>query len=198
MWRLRMPHALLIALASAPGLAGCATTIVVPPPAPADPVDVYVIDHGRTTSLAIAASDGGMLRYAYGDWDYYALGRNDFWHGVAALLWPTQAGLGRGVLEGPLTPDSVRRQLTAIEAIHALRVERTLSLAFERRMDALFDSRRGTRVDNAAYRLSFVHHPRPYTYFWNSNHAVASWLRELGCRTQGWPARASWRVVTTP
>jgi hypothetical protein len=183
--RSRLPHALLFTLVAASGLPGCATTSIVPPPVPADPIEVFVLDHGRTTSLAIAASDGGMLRYAYGDWDYYALGRNDFLHGVAAVLWPTQAGLGRGVLEGPPTEASLRRQLTGLEAIHALRVERALGREFERRMEALFDSRRETRVDNHLYKLSFVHHPRPYTYFWNSNHAVASWLRELGCVTRG-------------
>jgi hypothetical protein len=194
-WRLPIPHALLLALVSAPGLPGCVTTTIIPPPAPADPVNVFVLDHGRTTSLAIAASDGGILRYAFGDWNYYALRKNDSLHGLAALLWPTQAGLGRSELEGPATLDSVRRQMPGLEAIHPVRVERALALPFERKMEALFYSRRETRVDNDVYRLSFVHHPRPYTVLWNSNHAVASWLRELGCQTRGWPARASWRVA---
>ncbi|MGH8131352.1 MAG: hypothetical protein ACRES3_10915 [Steroidobacteraceae bacterium] len=193
--RVRAWLGLLLVQTLAFWLPGCATVTIIPPALPADPVNVFVLDHGRTTSLAIAASGGGLLRYAYGDWNYYALGKNDLWHGIAALFWPTQSGLGRGELEGPATVQSVQNQMPWLEAAHSVRVERALALAFEWKMEALFDSLRDTQVDNSLYRLSFVHYPRPYTVLWNSNHAVAAWLHELGCETRGWPLRASWRLA---
>lgn len=160
----------------------------------ADPVEVFVVDHGRSTSLVIPASQGGLLRYAYGDWQWYALGHQGVLRAVAALLWPTRAGFGRAVLEGPPSAARVRRQVLSVVEIHALRADRERVLAFERRMEGLYRSRRDTEVQSPWVGMSFVEHPRRYTYFWNSNHAVASWLRELGCETRGPSFSASWRV----
>jgi hypothetical protein len=182
-----------LALVALSTLTGCATRIVQPPVSTA-PARAFIVDHGRTSSLVIPASDGGLLRYAYGDWDYYALGKTDLPHGAAALLWPTRGALGRARLQAPTTPESVRLQVTPSHSIHVVHVEQSRVLAFERRMEALYDSRRATEVNNPANGMTFVHHPRRYTYFWNSNHAVATWLRELGCETRGLSFRASWRV----
>jgi hypothetical protein len=174
-------------------LAGCATT-VIPPESPADPVEVYIVDHGRTSSLIIPASGGGMLRYAYGDWNYYALGRRKLRDGIAAIFWPTRSGLGRAELRGDVGELTVRAQALSIQSLHSVPTERARVREFEQRMEALYDERRDTEVESPSTGLSFVHHPRDYTYLWNSNHAVASWLRELGCETQGPSFRASWRV----
>lgn len=180
-------------ISAASTLTGCATT-VVPPAASAVPAEVFIVDHGRTSSLVIPASDGGMLRYAYGDWNYYALRKTGLWHGIAAVLWPTRSGLGRAKLHGPASPENLQRQVSSAHSVHAVRVERARVLDFERRMEDLYDSRRATEVENRPYGMTFVQHPRPYTYFWNSNHAVAAWLRELGCETHGPSFRANWRI----
>ena len=136
-----------------------------------------------------------MLRYVYGDWNYYALGKTDLLHGAAALLWPTRGTLGRARLQPPATLESLQSQLYASLSVHTVQVERARVLAFERHMEALYDSHRATEIENRVYGMTFVHHPRPYTYFWNSNHAVAAWLRELGCETHGPSFRANWRIV---
>jgi hypothetical protein len=177
-------------------MSGCTTTII-PSSDVREAGHVFVVDHGRTSSLVIPSNEG-MLRYAYGDWAYYALRKTDPWHGIAALLWPTQGALGRAQLAGPASAESVRTQLGGAHAVHAVRVERASIAAFERRMDALFRSRIETEVENVSYGLRFVHHPRPYTYWWNSNHAVASWLRELGCSTHGLSFHSAWRVRQPP
>lgn len=110
------------------------------------------------------------------------------------LQLPVERG-ARGSLHGPATLESVQEQIRSIESIHTVRVEHSRVLGFERIMEALYDSRRDTEVENRLYGMNFVHHPRPYTYYWNSNHAAASWLRELGCQTQGLSFRASWQVA---
>jgi hypothetical protein len=176
--------------------AGCAT-VIVPPVAPSDPVNVFVVDHGHTSSLVIPSPDGSLLRYAYGDWAWYALGQHNLGRGVAALLWPSQSGLGRAQLKGPSTVESVRWQVPSPVSIHPVPIDRARLLSFEHNMQALYHSRPDTEVSNPANGMTFVHHPRPYSYFWNSNHAVASWLRELGCATRGLSFEASWRVAAS-
>lgn len=177
-------------------LASCAT-VITPQAGLSEPVDVFVVDHGRTTSLIIPASDGRLLRYAYGDWNWYALGHHGSWNGISALFWPSEAGFGRGVLEGPATIDGIRARIRA-EEILPVPVDRTRLRAFEKRMEALYDSGRDGEVSNPEVGLSFVHDPQPYSAFSNSNHAVASWLRELGSKTRGFSFGANWRVSTEP
>lgn len=185
--------ALLVVSLCAWALASCAT-VITPQSALSDPVDVFVVDQGRTTSLVIPASGGKLVRYAYGDWNWYALGNHGVWDAISALFWPTRAALGRGVLEGPATIDGIRRQVPAPEEILSVPVDRARLLAFEQRMEALYDSGRDAEVSNPDVGMSFVHHPHAYTAFWNSNHAVASWLRELGNTTRGLSYCANWRV----
>jgi hypothetical protein len=175
-------------------LASCTTTIT-PQSALSEPAEVFVVDHGRTTSLVIPASDGSLLRYAYGDWDWYALGKHDPWRGIVALLWPTTGAFGRGLLDGPATIESVRLQVREIEHIHVVPVDRARLLAFETRMEALHGAARAGEVANADVDLIFVPHPHAYTALWNSNHAVAAWLRDLGSTTRGFTFNTRWRVA---
>jgi hypothetical protein len=177
----------------AAGLGGCATTVTLPAEA-ADPVEVFLIDQGRTASIVIPSSFGGLLRYAYGDWRWYALRETGLWRALVTLFWPTQGALGRGELEGPATLANVRARLARAERVHSLRIGRGRVEAFERQMEALYDSRRETEVESPTTGLRFVHDPRRYTYFHNSNHVVAGWLRELGCTTRGASFHSAWRI----
>jgi hypothetical protein len=191
--RLTFPPYLAVGLLVLGTLSACVTT-VIPPKSPVDPVEVFIVDHGRTTSLVIPSSEGEALRYAYGDWNWYALGHKDVYHGIAALLWPTGSGLGRADLRGS-TAAEISTQVHVVEALHVVQVDRERVRAFEKNMEGLYDTGREREVENREADLSFVPHPRPYSYFWNSNHAVASWLRELGCHTRGASFRARWRVI---
>src|SRR3546814_2814263 len=94
-------------------LGGCATEIV-PPPAPETPVRVGVLDHGRHARLVVELLADRVVRYAYGDWDWYALGRSGPAQAVAALFWPTRGALGRRRLPGPAEPESIGAQVPEI------------------------------------------------------------------------------------
>ena len=87
-------------------LAGCAT-VVVAPAAPEDPVPAFLLDHGGHASLVLPAEKGRLVRYAYGDFSWYALGRTGPGTGLAALAGGTPAALGRGELAGPAEARSV-------------------------------------------------------------------------------------------
>lgn len=182
----------LAALALAvPLLVGCASTIVAPCGSPPRQT-VYVLDHGRTSSLALPDETGGFVRYVYGDWRWYALNETTVLVGAAALLWPTRGALGRAASPSRITPDAGAP--VAYEQLHVLEVETQRVRELRRRLDALFSANAHDRVHNALYDLDFVPYPRRYSVLHNSNHVIVAWLEELGCEVQGIPLWSAWRV----
>jgi hypothetical protein len=172
----------------------CAT-VVIPPAAPADPRVVFLLDHGRSSSLVLPRPDGRAVRYAYGDWVWYALGRTGVTEGSAALLWPSRAAFGRRELPGPPTAAAIGEQIAVpIDRLYELIVEGGDVERLAASLEATYETNLHTRVHNPAADLEFVHHPRPYTAFHNSNTVVADWLRDLGCRVEGLRLFARWRV----
>jgi hypothetical protein len=174
-------------------LAGCSTTIV-PPLHVEQPVTVFLVDKGRTPSLVVPSGTGQLVRYTYGEWRWYALDETGALRGLAALLWPTQGAFGRAELPGPPTRETVERHLPGAVETLAVVVEAARVREFEQRMERLYADRRDTEVYAPHVRMHFVHHPRRYTWFRNSNHVVAAWLRELGCETRGLSYRSQWTV----
>ena len=172
-------------------------TTVVPPTRPADPATVFLVDFGRTPSLVLTVGDNRMVAYAYGDWAYYALRKQGAIDSVAALLWPTQGALGRKEMTGPATADTIRRGIGAeIQQLYEFEVEQQALERLQARLDRLHHDQASTATHS--YGMTFVHHPEPYTYWSNSNHTTADWLKDLGCEIRG-PAFSSWwRVRPRP
>ncbi len=174
--------------------AGCSTTIV-PPESPAEPVTAFLLDHGRTPSLILPTADSNMTRYVYGDWNWYALRNTGPLDGLRALFWPSQGTLGRRDLPGPPDAHIIRERVRAdtIQELLPITVARADVERLRRRLDE--EHRAGAQVAMAeALDIQFVPHPRKYSYFHNSNHAVAGWLRELGCEIPGPAFHSRWRV----
>jgi hypothetical protein len=175
-------------------LLGC-TNVVVPPPELQQPQPVFVLDHGRHASLVLPTAEGGLVRYAYGDWKYYAEASTGVAEASAAILLPTASGLGRRQLPEPATDAGVRQAFgITVEHYHAVIVERTAMAELRLELDSVFESNRETLIYNRGYDLEFVRYPRRYTIFRNSNWMVADWLRRLGCRVSGLLLLSKWRV----
>lgn len=177
-------------------LGGCGTTVITPPRA-LDPVPVFVLDHGRHTSLVLTAADGSLYRYAYGDWRYYAERDTGAWSALVALFWPTPGALGHRRLPGPPTAEAVERQVrVAIRALHVLQVERHRAQALHARLKGIIEVS-PQRLEVPEVDLVFVPHPRDYSLAHNSNQAVADWLGELGCAVSRRPVLSGWRITPT-
>jgi hypothetical protein len=160
---------------------------------PADPVPVFLVDFGYSSSLVLPAGEGTLVAYTYGDWRYYALRQRGVYESAAALLWPTRGTLGRAVITGPPDAETVRRGIGAgTEHVHALIVDRAAADALRRSLDEIHRAALGTAV--VSYGMTFVHHPSSYTYWSNSNRMTARWLAELGCDVRGPALGSHWRV----
>ncbi|HRP74080.1 MAG TPA: hypothetical protein PK725_00885 [Rhodocyclaceae bacterium] len=171
------------------------TSVIVPPEHVRDPVSVFVLDHGRHSSLVLPSDAGGAVRYSYGDWEYYALNQPGLGSGLRALLWPTPAALGQQLLAGQIDADSVVRQLRigVLESFE-VKVERAAVRQLQLELAGIFDGARETLHYSAAYDVHFVHHPEPYTINYNSNRMVGRWLQQLGCTITGRPVLSNWRI----
>lgn len=192
------PHRTAFLLIAAGFLGGCAATISVPP-APAEPRPVFVVDHGRHSSLVLVRADHGLVRYAYGEWRWYAKQDTGLWRVFPTLFARTTAALGRRELAGPPTEENLRRRIpVVVEAIYALPADPARVDALSANLDGLFEARRDTLHYNAAYDLEFVVHPEPYTLGHNSNHVVAEWLRQLAVEVRGTPLAGNWRLAPSP
>ncbi len=183
------------ALALCIALTGC-STIVRPPADVADPVEVVLLDHGRHTSLALPAEDAGMIRYAYGDWQWYALNQTGAIEAMGALLVPSSAALGRQWLGEDATPANVATsfRVPATEAHWRITVERHKVAHLRNELEQIFTDHQASMVYNPAYGLTFVPHPDSYSYLHGSNHVVADWLQRLGCTITGSRGSSSWQV----
>jgi hypothetical protein len=168
----------------------------VPPAAVVEPARVAVLDHGRHTSLLLEVpGEAAMVRYAYGDWRWYALGQTGVFEGIAALSG-NKSALGRKRLPGPLTPETVPRRVTVgIEEALYLDAEARDVRRLVATLDGIFAANTAERIDNTAYGLEFVPHPEPYGAFNNSNQMVARWLEALGCRVDGSAVYADWKLA---
>jgi hypothetical protein len=177
-------------------MTGCGTTVVIPPESPADPVPVFLLDHGRHTSMVLPAPDGTSVRYAYGDWRFYAERETGIGRALAAVLWPTESALGRRQLPGPATEEAVLAHVRVhVQEIHALSVESVRAETLRVQLDAWFET--GLVLESPEVDLSFVAHPKPYTLRHNSNAVIADWLIELGAGVNRRPIWAGWRVEDT-
>ncbi len=186
--------ALGLALLAVAGVAACATR-VVPPAGVAAPAKVAIIDHGRHTSLAVELPDGSAVRYAYGQWDWYALGKTGAFEGVRALFAGTQGALGRRHLPGPVEPAALAGQLGAtVEEIVVIEVDADAADRLVQRLDADFRAAPGPPLYQPQAGLAFVPQGGDYSLAHNSNQVVAGWLEDLGCRIEGPRTLASWRV----
>ncbi len=174
--------------------AGCSTT-VIPPEARTEPVTAFLLDHGSTSGLVLPGADSNMTCYVYGDWNWYALRNTGPIDGLRALFWPSQGTLGRFDFPGPPDAHIIRERLRAvtIQELLPITVARADVERLRRRLDE--EHRAGAQVATAeVLDFEFVPHHRRYSYLHNSNHAVAGWLRELGCEIRGPAFHSRWRI----
>jgi len=173
--------------ASAALLLSACVSAVVPPDAPEDPVSVVHRKEARHGGLLLPREEGGFVEYGFGDRDWYALGKDSWFHVFDTLLWPTMGTLGRREVEAS--------DLAGLERIYPhsrltpIVVGEAEIARLRERLEGEFAVRRETRVYNSDYALFFVEHEDGFWLLHNCHDAVAEWLRELGCTVARAPVR---------
>jgi hypothetical protein len=157
---------------------------------------VYVTDYGYHGRLVLPSRQGGLFQYAYGDWDYFALERQNWHNAIAALLIPTQGTLGRrkfndlAELQQVLGPNWQDFLLSfEVATSKAFDLEEALDIRFNQNID--------TSVFNPHNGLTFVKDDRDYTLLHNSNNELVKWLEDLDCQVRGFTTLPNFQIQNT-
>lgn len=187
-----------IGLAAALSFSLTACALRVTPPIELEaPCTVFIADHGRHSSLLLPRSNGRIAEFAYGEWEWFALG-NDQWYRVGpVMLWPTAGTLGTREFDGPAEIGAICKQIAA-QRIHELRVEQDAVAALLARLDQRVSEGADESVFNRNLDMTFVPHTDRYCIIHECNSVVAGWLRELGCGVSGSPLSADFIVEEQP
>ncbi len=176
-------------------LTGCGAKIVGPAEVEGDKRKVYLLEHGRHSSLLVTAADQTRLRYAYADWAWYVDDEAGLRTGFRAMLRQSRAALGRQRLPAEQPGERLASVVgVGIQEAHIFEVEASRVDALIDSLEALFLAHADEPYYSASRNLTFVEHPEPYTFSKNSNHRVADWLREVGVKVDGNPAVGRWQV----
>lgn len=175
-------------------MGGCTVT-VHPPLAPEHPVDVFIIDYGRHSSLLLPETHGTLLiEFTYGDWNWFALERDDPLDIFPTLFLPTQGTLGRWEWNVEPRVDSLKWAIPS-ERIHPVTVSGEAVAALLDRLETRFRTKLQTQRESELYQLVFVHDDRPYSLLNHCIHTTRQWLEELGCQTSGMALVADFRIA---
>lgn len=170
---------------------GCANHVTVPED-PTSPVQAYLINHGRHASLVLPDSNGQWRRYVHGEWRWYALDETGPLRAIQAILWPTQATIGRGTLSrspenGSPLPGIPEGYAEAI----SFQVSQSRVASLRQRLDDYFENPEMHHYQ-PIYALEFVPFPRSYWFLHQSNEVIANWLRALGLEVRGPTLFSDW------
>ncbi|MCK4871601.1 MAG: DUF2459 domain-containing protein [Phycisphaerales bacterium] len=171
----------------------------MPPYNPPDPITVYVADRGRHSSLLVPNGEESVLiEYAYGEWKWFALRQNQWYRVGEALLVPSQGTLGRK--KHVIDPQT--DAWAAVEEIGCKRLQEiTVSSAAAAILLATLEARYKEQIETQWYQpahdLDFVQDDAAYHLLHNCNHAVADWLRAMGCQVRGFTFIADFIVRPT-
>jgi hypothetical protein len=195
-WTVRIGNLVAMTIAGILLFRASDTTTVAPPPRPIDPVTVILGQYGKHSSLFLPLPAGGMEEFANGDFDYFALNRDNWFGAMRALFFSRGSSLATRTL--PIQPDdpTALAQLDAPDSL-VFRVSRAKADALRQSLEAEFNRHRDTLVYNAENRLYNVRCDGHYSLGSNCNNVSAQWLRALGCRVRG-PAMTTDFELATP
>ena len=182
-----------VVIVAVTSFAGC-TTSIISPADPADPVSVFVLDYGRHSSLLLPdTGTQALVEYAYGDWNWFASDRSEWYDVFPTLFWPTRGALGQRRLYVESNAESVLRVFPC-ERVLKVTVSAQKANDLSAELHSQFEQHSDTLRYQPLYDLSFVHSETAFHLFHNCNHILADWLRELGCEVRG-PAMTADFVV---
>jgi hypothetical protein len=173
---------------------GCAWR-VVPPPEVRDGVPVVLSQYEWHTRLALPDETFAFYEYGFGEWNFYGLEKEGFFSGLRAIT-----GLGKGAMSRRRLPYTLSESEFARAAgsnrSSRFYVERGLAEGLRGELQRRWQSNADSRVVRTWDGIPVSRDRAGYHLFANSNHAVANWLRRLGCRVNGNTLTSRFKVIT--
>ena len=164
---------------------GCSATII-PPPAPVNPVPVYVADFGRHSSLILPNPARGWTEYSWAEWDWFARGNAHWYMAPRALFFSDHSTLCQRNF-GPQKNEQALRHKLGASRITQIDCSADRVAALRDCLNERF-SRQSLSLYHGGY--SEMDHVIDDEHYWlgrNCNQMTARWLRQLGCDVRGWP-----------
>lgn len=192
--RRRRIAALGLAGAAVFAFAGGCTSTITPPPDVQDPVTVFLLREAMHSGIVLPrAGDGEYVEFGFGDWNWFALANDAWYHVFATVLWPTPGTLGRRTF-GARTADDLRQRVHWAE-LQPVLVSRPKAAALVARLQQEHDARSKDAVTRPTLGWTFVPYDRSYWFPQTCADVAAEWFRELDC-TVGWtPIRSGLTVA---
>ena len=175
---------------------GCTSTIT-PPANVTDPVTVFVLREAMHNGIVLPPCRAGdeYVEFGFGDWSWFALGNDEWYHAFATVLWPTQGTLGRRTF-GAHTADQLLAHVTWAE-LSPVVVSRDKAGALRDRLQHEHDARIGEAVQRRDLGWTFVPYDQSYWFAVNCADVCADRFRELDCAV-GWVPIRTGLVAATP
>ncbi len=185
-----MPWAVWILLAVL--LPACTSTVRGPGEV-ADPVPVLLLQEALHQGIVLPATDGTLVEFGFGDWDWYALGRERWDHALPTVLWPTEGALCRRLW--PVGDRAALERRAPWLVLQSVTVSATRAAALRDELEAAFTgSAWPPRFRPDLPGMAFVPCASGYWFGHTCSDAVAGWLRQLDCRVAWVPIRTGLRV----
>ena len=164
---------------------GCQAVIVPPKVSPGQPsLPVFVADYGYHSSVILPRSEGLMVEYAYGDWNFFAKNEKSWGATFDALFSSDQATLARRVLLRSPYQEGLQEAVGAISVVR-FDAPRDKVLALDLELSRRFSQDLDSIIYTPAHDSYFVKDAERYSLRNNCNHLTARWLERLGCKIEG-------------
>jgi hypothetical protein len=164
-------------------ISGCSGTIH-PPAHPADPVPIYVTDYGRHSSIVLPDAHGAYTEWAFGDWNWFALGHTQWYDAIVPIFISPQSTLAQRTIAANTNDDALRRELGAntllrfdVPAPCAQQLEEHLTQRYLRHIN--------TQMHSDYSQMDHVKDSEIYSGLNDCNDLTARWLRDMGCEVDG-------------
>ena len=165
-------------------LTGCGA-VVTPPTAVNQPIEIYIADYGKHSSLILPTDDVTMQEFAWGDFDWYARGEHSLWSGIHALLFSDSSGFGIHEYRHRKTATDLQIS-TGAEKIVSLKVESAKVKLLQLHLLEKFNPKTAEQLYyNTKDAMLFSRTKEHYWFAHNCNHQTADWLIELDCKVGG-------------
>lgn len=179
--------AALAAAAAIPFVAFGCTATITPPRHVTEATTVFVLREAMHTGLVLppAAGTTEYVEFGFGDWSWFALGNDAWYHAFATVLWPTAGTLGRRTFAA--ADDAQLRARIHWASLAPVVVDSGRVRGLRAQLEASFARALPQAVRRPELGWTFVPYERSYWLPQNCADVAAEWFVDLGCEVSWVP-----------